>query len=301
MSPLLIAHFAQVVAAVGLVGTLILRLLSVGTDARRALRWTWLAWGCWAVQAVASDCMLGLTTADMTEHTFMEAWQGDAMVLVLSFTQFGKVWMVRAKLLAGVFVLLLIGMLIRRYTRRRVPVALDAVNLVLAAALLAAPVWTSHAHESAHNVWLLPADTLHVLAAGAWPGGLPALGILLARARRDPDLFLAAATVTRRFSRMCVLAVGFLAFSGLANAYGLVGALGLLWPTEYGRLLLCKVALFGCMLGLGALNHRRVKQSVVGGTVETMRRMCRDVGLECVLAVGVMLATEALALSAPPQ
>ncbi len=306
MGPLLIFKFVQTAAAVVLVGVLVLRMLALGTGARRTLRWNWLAWGSWAILTVAAEGVLVLTTASMTGETCAELWECEAVGLVLTGTRFGTVWLVRAGLLTGVFVLMLAMAAIRRYGRWRVPAVLDAANLLLATAALASQVWAGHAPLSAHSAWMLPADALHALAAGAWPGGLLPLAVLLMRARRDADLVVSAATITRRFSRMCVAAVAILAFTGLLNSLGMTGTLSALWPwalwrSAYGKLLLCKVALFVGMLGLGALNHRRVNQSVVGDAVETVRRMCRDVGWECALAVGVLVATEALAMSAPPQ
>jgi putative copper export protein len=161
-------------------------------------------------------------------------------------------------------------------------------------------IWSGHAHASDKHAWLLPSDLLHVVAAGAWPGGLLPLALLLAQARRDPGLVLPVLRVTRRFSRLSVAAVSVLALSGLLNSVGLVGTLAALWPGVYGRLILCKAALLAVMVGLGAVNRRIIHQDDSGDVARTLRSLCRNVAWEGVLAVVVVLATEALAMSAPP-
>ena len=140
----------------------------------------------------------------------------------------------------------------------------------------------------------------HVLAAGVWPGGLLPLAQLLGRARRDWRTVPAVVTVTRRFSRLSLVAVGVLAASGLLNSYGLVGTFSALWPSAYGRLILCKVALFAGMVCLGATNRKLLAPADVADPGVAVRRLRRNVAWECVLAAVVLLATAALAMNAPP-
>jgi putative copper export protein len=109
-----------------------------------------------------------------------------------------------------------------------------------------------------------------------------------------------AVTITRRFSRLSVTAVGILALSGLLNAVGLVGTLSALWPSTYGRLILCKVALLAAMVGLGAVNRRLIRKEASADAAEIVRSLWRNVACECVLAVCILLATETLAMNAPP-
>lgn len=137
-------------------------------------------------------------------------------------------------------------------------------------------------------------------AAGAWPGGLVPLALLLAQAHRDPTLLRPAAIITRRFSRLSIAAVGILALSGSLNSIGLVGTFSALYLSFYGRLLLCKVALFAGMAGLGAVNRRLIRLESPGNAAQTLRRVWLNVAWECALATCVLLATEALAMCPPP-
>jgi len=131
--------------------------------------------------------------------------------------------------------------------------------LAAAAVLLASLAWTGHAAGTIgwRGVPHVLADALHLLAAGAWIGGLLPLWLLLASARRSHDdrwtEFAHAAT--RRFSLMGMASVAALVATGLFNAWILVGSFPALLNTEYGRLLVAKLALFAIMLGLAVVNR----------------------------------------------
>ena len=303
--PFMWAHWlcqcAQTSAAVLLAGTATLRLLAWGTGLERSSGWTRLAWTSWSVLLGAAVLQLGLTAADMSGLPLTQACSSQVLDRVLNSTHFGAVWKVRACLLGVMFIAQwCFSAAQRRDGRTQWSAILEIVAALLAAALLATLVWSGHAHASNRHAWLLPSDLLHVVAAGAWPGGLLPLALLLAQTRRDPLLLSAAVTVTRRFSRLSVAAVGTLTLSGLLNGIGLVGTFAELWPSVYGRLILCKVALLAGMIGLGAVNRRLIHHNGPGDVARTLRHLWRNVAWECVLAVVVVLATEALALSAPP-
>ena len=282
MPPMLLCRWVQITAAVLWAGTAILRLLAHGTDPGGLRAWNRLAGGCWAALLVAGACQLGLTASAMSG----EGLSGEVLGQVIGGTSFGAVWRVRMCLLAGMGLVPFL----------RPALARDVAGALLAATLLANLVWAAHAHASAHSAWLLPLNVAHAVAAGAWPGGLVPLAMLLAQARRDERTLPATLIVTRRFSRLSVAAVGVLAFSGLLNACGLVGPLSARWTGVYGRLLLCKAVLFGVMVGLGAINRRRL-----GGpdTADAIAPLRRNVAWECALAAAVLLVTELLAMTAP--
>ncbi len=292
-------RFVQITAAVLLAGTAVLRLLALGTDVSGFRAWNRLAWGSWGALALASVWQLGLTAAAMSGLPLAQAVSSETLGQVLAGTSYGAAWQARACLLAGTLAFLWF----RPPTghRKRTAATFDVTGVLLAAALLASLVWTGHARASASHAWLLPVNLMHVGAAGAWPGGLVPLAFLLARAGRDPGLVPSALTVTRRFSRLSVAAVMTLALSGLLNGYGLIGASSMIWTSFYGRLGLCKAALLVGMVGLGAVNRRLVRQEGPDEKVPVIRWLWRNVAWECALAALVLLASEALAMSAPPR
>lgn len=294
MSPLLLCRFAQTGAAVLLAGTATLRLLAWGTGISCAARWGGLAFGGGCALLLAGVLDLWLTAAEMSGLPPAQSFSRQVLGSVLADTGFGAVWSVRAALLAGWF-----GMRFLIPAARRNAV-FEIVDGSLAAALLATLVWGGHAHASDQRAWLLPANLLHVVSAGVWPGGLWPLWLLLAHARRDPKLLAPALTITRRFSRLSVAAVGILAISGLLSSVGLVGTFSALWPGVYGRLLLCKVALFTGMIVFGGINRRMVRAGDFMESPEIVRRLRRNIAAECGLAILTLLAAEALAMNAPP-
>ena len=300
MWALWLCRCVQTSAAVLLAGTAVLRLLAWGTDVSDLRVWRRLAFWSWCVLLIAGALQLCLTAAAMSDLPLAQACTVEMLGRVLG-TRFGASWQVRVCLLAGIGLVILGHRLAVHSTGgQRAPATVGVPGAVLTAALLTNLVWSGHAHASRHSAWLLPVDVAHMVAAGVWPGGLLPLGFLLARARRDLRMVPVAITVTRRFSRLSLLAVGVLAASGLLNSYGLVGVFSALWPSVYGRLILCKVALFASMVCLGALNRKLLAPPDAADPAATVRRLRRNVAWECGLAVVVLLATEALAMNPPP-
>jgi len=125
------------------------------------------------------------------------------------------------------------------------------VGATLGAILVVSLAWCGHAAAGSGQLGLvhLVADCLHLAAAAAWLGGL----VSLAGALHRPT----AATVpmVRRFSTLGVAAVSTLAATGLTNSAFLVGTVGNLVTTPYGRALTLKLLLFCCMLCFAGMNR----------------------------------------------
>lgn len=123
--------------------------------------------------------------------------------------------------------------------------------------------WTGHgAMDDAAIGWIhLFADILHLLASGAWVGAL--LGLVLLVSRRAARVDAAHLALTHRalhgFGAIGTAIVGTIVATGLVNGWMLVGIgnVTTLAATLYGRLLLAKLAIFLCMLGLAFLNRFR--------------------------------------------
>jgi uncharacterized membrane protein YraQ (UPF0718 family) len=96
------------------------------------------------------------------------------------------------------------------------------------------------------------ADAVHLLAAGAWLGGLFALLALL-RSRPHDGFAGEIGRVLMRFSGMGYGAVAALVGTGLINTWCLVPSLAHLATALYGQLLIIKLALFALMLFLAVL------------------------------------------------
>lgn len=290
----------QTGAALLLAGTAAMRLLAWGSAPLAAVpRWNRLAIVSWSVLLLAAVIQLGATTAQMSDLPFAQVFHGDVLAGVLKGTHFGAVWQVRIALLGGLLVTGLMGCVAQQSTSRGLSVIADVVTALLVVSLVASLVAAGHAQASEDRVWLLPTDMIHAAAAGAWPGGLLPLMILLARAWHKTELLAPAITITRRFSHLSVVAVGVLALSGSLNSYALIGTFHGLWSSVYGRLVVCKGLLFATMVALGAMNKGLIEQNPMEKPQATVSRLWRNVSVECAVAVAVLLATEALAMSTP--
>jgi putative copper resistance protein D len=175
----------------------------------------------------------------------------DTLWSVLSETSFGKVSIAR---------FLLVTIILGRAIRVTLPTQYsDRLTVALSAALLASLAGLGHTQIHDGIAWIihLSADGLHLLAAGAWLGGLVSLFYLVATALRtfSPDDDAEASKAALRFSSMGYVAVATIVGSGLLNAWLLVGSFANLITTPYGQLLIVKVCLFGGMLAFAALNR----------------------------------------------
>ena len=130
---------------------------------------------------------------------------------------------------------------------------------------------------------------LHLLAVGAWIGGLVWLLAWL-RGQERPE----QAQAVVRFSRLAAPVLGLVAVTGLSRALHLAGGWKGLLDSSYGRLLDIKVLLFLGLVALGALNRFRVVPALAAGVrrLDGLRRNVRgEVALAaCILAVTAVLS-----------
>ncbi len=145
----------------------------------------------------------------------------------------------------------------------------------------------------------LASDVVHLVAAGAWLGGLPPFALLLATAERSADRAWtdAAAVATQRFSIVGAASVVALALTGTANTWFMVGGPAGLATTDYGRLVALKICLFAAMVGVAAFNRLHLTPRLAApGTV---RRLRRNSLIETGLGLLVIAIVSALGTMAP--
>ncbi len=149
-----------------------------------------------------------------------------------------------------------------------------------------------------------PADVVHLIAASAWVGALIPLVVLLQAVGREATPIAIARTATFRFSTLGIVAVGTLLVTGGINAWYLVGSISALTGTEYGRLLLVKIALFLVMVAIAAFNllrlTPRIAQRESASTARhTLRQLRWNAGIEAA-AGAIVLAIVAVLGTLPP-
>jgi copper transport protein len=154
---------------------------------------------------------------------------------------------------------------------------------------------SGHAATAGPRWITLPALVLHTLCAAYWVGAFgPLLLALSCLPRTDAQALLAA------FSGRAVVAVAGLLLAGVVLAALQLRAPSALVTTDYGRLLLLKLALVAPLLGLGAIN-RWVLTPALAQRVDAVPRLRRTIGADLVLAAGVVVLTAGLGTVPPPR
>ena len=143
--------------------------------------------------------------------------------------------------------------------------------------------------------WLLLSGIVHLLAAGAWLGGLLPLLLLV---RHAPPR--TAATAARWFSPLGKWCVAGLAGSALFQAWSLVGGLPGLVGTFYGWLATAKLALLAVLLAFAAVNRYRLAPALLATEPDVARtRLVRSVFVQTGFGLLTVLVASMLA-SLPP-
>jgi len=208
-----------------------------------------IAWVGLAITVATGLVWLLLQTMSITGLSSGEAIRSGAMLVVVNETQFGLVSEIRAVLA----VMLAPCLIFSRFILSR------WLALLAALGLMAAIAWTGHAGSTLGQLGNLhlAADVLHLGAAAAWIGGLVGLSILFAVGRRRPALEWEPLQLdaVRRFSTLGIISVATLIASGIVNAWILVASFRGLLVTNYGQLLLLKVALFAIMVIFATVNR----------------------------------------------
>ncbi|HET7718784.1 MAG TPA: copper resistance protein CopC, partial [Acidimicrobiales bacterium] len=169
--------------------------------------------------------------------------------------------------------------------------SLAAVGAGAAAAMLARAL-SGHAEASSVPWFAVAVQWAHLVAVGAWVGGL--VWLLLALRRDDPGR---GRGLARRFSTVAGATLGVVAVTGALRALDEVGAWDRLVDTSFGVALLVKVALFAALAALGARNRFRHVPNAGAGRHAGLRRTVRA---EVVIGAAVLGAAAVLA-GLPPS
>ncbi len=284
-----------------------------GTRLLRALQRRWSRLAIFA--AVGLLLLLGadmlFQVADLVGVPPLEAFgRLDVLGRFLGGTSYGLYWILR------VGAVVIVGLLCLGLARSvEADVTLWSIAVAAAGIIFAGEALSSHP-ASAAPILGLPlgtlSDLIHLMATGAWIGGLlyfavvllPLLhsGALTAEARGQ-----ALARIVPRFSRLALISVGLLIVTGMINL-----ALRTLDPvaivsSNYGQLLILKHLLFLPLLALGAVQNRVIQPRLVallagdaGAGAATVGLFQRVIRGEVLLASAVLLCAGGLTLLPPP-
>lgn len=161
-----------------------------------------------------------------------------------------------------------------------------------ASVVMLARALSGHADASTVRWFTVGVQWAHLVAVGAWVGGL--LWLLLALGHGDPGR---GQGLARRFSKVAGVTLAVVAVTGVLRALDEVGAWGLLFDTDFGVTLVVKVGLFAALAAVGALSRFRHIPKAGAVRIGALRRTVRA---EVVIGAAVLGAAAVLA-SLPPS
>ena len=263
-------------------------------------RLAWIAWIGLALTLLSGAAWFVLVAQSISDQPLATVLSdGSVLRAVLLDTEFGRNWLLRLLLIA-----LLAGLLAADLREKQDGRGFLKVAIVLVAAGLAGTLaWAGHGIGGAGlgGRIHLAADFVHLIAAAAWVGGLLPLALMLAAAAASVTV---AHAVSLRFSAYGVVAVGVLFFTGAINTWYLAGSIRALTETDYGHLLLVKIALFLVMLGLATVNRLWLTPALAadagqGRSRDAFRQLRRNVAIE-IGAGAIILSVVAVLGVTPP-
>lgn len=202
--------------------------------------------------------------------------------------------------------IVLLGLFVRE--RPAIAAAVALTLTVLGSLVLSIPAKTAGLTlDEELDTWLTQA---HVVASGAWLGGLASLAVVARSRLFGRRAGLCWARTWQRFSSVALVAVGVLVASGCWLAFRHVGTAGQLFTTTYGRFLLVKLIIVITMVSAGGYNQlvltpRIARLQAAGdhrrGFALTLRHFPVVVTVEALLGLGVLFIVPFLTGSARRQ
>lgn len=252
-----------------------------------------LMWIGWLLLGITGILGLALQVAIRTGDPILQAITNPATATVVVHTRYGTLWLIRTALWVG-----LGGALI--FARR------DRwfywVALAIGGGILLMQSLYSHASAAPEALPAITADWLHLLATAFWVGGLVQFINIINPLRKEAETSAGIlSTLVGHFSNLARVSVATLILTGLYGAWLHVGSIEGLLTTLYGQALLVKLILIVPLLALGGVNLVLTHSRLQAGKKLWENRFRWLIGMEIVLAVGVLAAVGAMTSVAPSR
>ncbi len=166
-------------------------------------------------------------------------------------------------------------------------IAMIAVGVALAA--------SGHASAAAPQWLTRPMVFLHGVGIAFWAGALMPLAVALKRQAPGADMFL------RRFSLAILPVVATLVVAGIVLAVIQVETFSALVDTDYGRLLLAKLALVVGLLALAATNRWALTRPAEAGLTAARHRLIRSIAVETLIVLAIFGIAAGWRFTPPPR
>jgi putative copper resistance protein D len=278
--PMIVTRTVHFAASATIAGALMFRAFVAGRAAPIDRKIRDIARIGFAIAVVSGLVWLWLQAVSMSGLGFGEAITSGALFTVIDETQFGLVSEIRLMIAIALAVCLAFDRI----------ALLRRLALVAAVCLVASIAWTGHAGSTPFKLGYLhlASDALHLTAASVWVGGLVPLALLLAAWRRQDGTSMGLDAV-RRFSTLGIASVAALILSGGVNAWILVGSFRGLIVTDYGQLLMLKLAVFAAMLAFAAFNRLSLTPRLASLSKDALRGLSRNTWMEIALGFSIFV------------
>lgn len=166
-------------------------------------------------------------------------------------------------------------------------IALIAVGVALAA--------SGHASAAAPQWLTRPMVFVHAVGIAFWAGALTPLAVALKRQTAGADMLL------RRFSVAIMPVVAALVVAGIVLAVIQVETVSALVDTDYGRLLLAKLALVVGLFALAATNRWALTRPAEAGQSAARHRLVRSIAVETLIVLAIFGIAAGWRFTPPPR
>ena len=174
-------------------------------------------------------------------------------------------------------------------------IAKSPVAFAGAALMALSYVFDGHTVSEGPRLLHAVANSVHVVTAATWAGGVVMLALVIARRhRRNADT--RALQLAVRFSVVATVALVGAAIAGVALSIVILDSVSEIWTTSWGQLLIVKTLLVGVAAAGGGYNHRIVIPALerAPDDAETAHRFRSIVTLEAAALVAVTIVTALL-------
>lgn len=163
---------------------------------------------------------------------------------------------------------------------------------VLAMTVLGASVMTNHAASRLDGrPLLIILTTVHEAATAFWIGGLPFLVLALFRDKEEEARW----HITERFSRVALVSVGAIVFSGMGMSIRYIASWRAVLGTAYGVMVTAKALMLAALMLLGGINFWLLRSTSKDRVMPRLRRL-----IEAEVGIGITVILTAASLTSQP-
>ena len=266
--------------------------VALSEPARRALALGAAGAGLWGAWLLAGAAVARLLAQAATLHGMSYMTDRAVIVPMLTSTIWGHAWILQ-------IVAAIVAIVALRIARRNAtPLPAWSIATIAVVALAVVPALSGHAVATPQQApTAVAADSLHVLAAGAWLGTLAVMliaGLPVMTRESGEGRTGALSRMINAFSPLALGCAAVVVATGVIAARYHVGSWAAFTSSTYGRTLLVKLAVVALLVCLAAYNWRRVRPSLVAGAESDVRRIKGSGTAEVALALVILLVTAIL-------